>query len=1312
MTGSQAAVAGATVAVFVGGRRTGSAVLVAPRYLVTAAHMLLRRDPGTLAKVPVDQVELEFPGRGPGGQAGRATALRLDLGPASPGVDVAVLDLGEDPPSWLPAPVPVWPAARVPARVKVFGYPLAEGPLNGVWRQFMVAGPATAGAMQLDWIADAGTFPGHSGGPVVDLIGHRLAGILVQGSETGRFDRFLPVTLIAQVWPSLPRGWLMAGAGQAEEGDHFHPRALGQRGLASEEDLFRGRDAALAAVRGWLTAAQPPGRPLVITGQPGAGKSAVLARAVLQLEADRTQSGLAFHGRDASHADLLYAVADLTGVDRCGSAGGLIKALRDHRVGPWLVAMDALDEVATTADRRQIVELLMNLAALPGLRVAVATRPLAAGRDDRYRYGPDALLPTLGITSAGSASLVDLDTDPYFDPAGVRDYAALLLMQVGADPGIPPGGGWNRYRADSQLRDRLAALVAGRADRNYLVAALAAEWLSRDAVVDPAAPGFDPGLIPASVGEALDKYLDGLVPRQKVRVRGLLTALAYARGTGIEDRIWLAFATVLGYQVSVEDLDELRDSAAVDYLLQTTRTADPRPVTRVFHQALTEELLYGRDRPGDENLLVDVLLTEATRTGWQAVYLCEHAAEHAAAADRLDELLEDPVYLAKADPDRLLRALPAATPSPAKRLLQRMGSRLPGRPVEERAAVLELGARQLGARWIADRLAELPPGGRPWSVRWAHEHPVGHDRILGWHDGPVLAVAVGKKDGRAVVVSGGSDGVIRVWDLRTGGLEREWRHGEGRVETVAIGGSAADPVVVSGGEDGKLQRWRLADDPPRGEPLATPPYGGWGKPGGSGKITSAAVGDLAGQQFIVAAYEAGGTVGLWDLDTGQPLGVLEWGSHFPPHEYLSAHVNAVAAGRCNRGPVIVAGHSKGAHRWLRDGGKWVAERLISEHETTWAVALGVLGERPVAVCGVDDRLTTLYLESGQRAIPSYESPDGYIIGVATGKVDGRTVAVSGSYFGSAPGNLRVWDLTDENQPLKGSLVGHYGGSKALAITRLGDRAVLVSGGFDHAVGVWDLAASLDRMPDRVEHQTIEWLQACELGGRPVVVSKSFASVSFSKSWVWHKKVNEDLEDHRKSGDRSFLISHGSTVERQREDTEASWKPVIRVWDQVDGTPIDARSLDLDHLGDLCAIGRVGDTVLGVSVDDPRWPKRFGAREKSTHLRVRDLRSGAQVGRPIPVSGDVRDPIAIGGLGDLPVVVFCDARDSPATMSLLKDNWLQVWDVRAGRLCWEPLPAYQDVRGRTSALSAALPGSQSRLSPRWAGLGSGTCNVVS
>ena len=116
----------------------------------------------TLEKLAVEQVELEFPSQGPGGQPGRTAASRVDLGPASRGVDVAVLDLGEDRPGWLPAPVPVWPAARPPARVQVFGYPLAERLLKGVWRQVTVAGPAAAGCWNPHLSNDGGQPTGSS----------------------------------------------------------------------------------------------------------------------------------------------------------------------------------------------------------------------------------------------------------------------------------------------------------------------------------------------------------------------------------------------------------------------------------------------------------------------------------------------------------------------------------------------------------------------------------------------------------------------------------------------------------------------------------------------------------------------------------------------------------------------------------------------------------------------------------------------------------------------------------------------------------------------------------------------------------------------------------------------------------------------------------------------------------------------------------------------------------------------------------------------------------------------------------------------
>jgi hypothetical protein len=268
---------------------------------------------------------------------------------------------------------------------------------------------------------------------------------------------------------------------------------------------------------------------LVITGQPGAGKSAVLARAALSVEAGHWGPGLAFHARGATVGDFLAALADLTGIDTSASADLLVTSLAGlPGQSPLPVVLDALDEAASDRDRRQIAEALAELAVLPWLRIAVATRTLAVGNP----FAPGGLLPVLGVATRDDHNLIDLDSDTYFDLESLRQFAAALLAQNGMDHPGPPGAAWTQYRAQPGIYRRLAAVIAERAGRNFLVAAMAAVPLSTArTVTDPATKRFDPASIPSGVGEALSKYLDRPDQRQE-RDRELLTALAYARGAG------------------------------------------------------------------------------------------------------------------------------------------------------------------------------------------------------------------------------------------------------------------------------------------------------------------------------------------------------------------------------------------------------------------------------------------------------------------------------------------------------------------------------------------------------------------------------------------------------------------------------------------------------------------------------------------------------------------------------------------------------------------------------------------------------------
>lgn len=158
------------------------------------------------------------------------------------------------------------------------------------------------------------------------------------------------------------------------------------------------------------------------------------------------------------------------------------------------------------------------------------------------------------------------------------------------------------YRAQPGQTKRLAALIAHRADRNFLVAALAAEPLAQEpSALDPAAPGFDPTDIPSSIGEALRKYLDQpRLERRRVRIQGLLEGLAYARGDGVADDLWLAFAAALGYDASIEDSPRCATARR-----RTTCCRPPPPATPPSRGCSTKRSTTNSSPPGPHRRLTN-----------------------------------------------------------------------------------------------------------------------------------------------------------------------------------------------------------------------------------------------------------------------------------------------------------------------------------------------------------------------------------------------------------------------------------------------------------------------------------------------------------------------------------------------------------------------------------------------------------------------------------------------------------------------------------------------------------------------------------
>src|SRR5262249_9874835 len=154
-------------------------------------------------------------------------------------------------------------------------------------------------------------------------------------------------------------------------------------------------------------------------------------------------------------------------------------------------------------------------------------------------------------------------------------------------------------------------------------------------------------------------------------------------------------------------------------------------------------------------------------------------------------------------------------------------------------ALLHLTAHQEDPK-LAPRLKPLLTS--TWQCLWARWERSSPHRVL---VGGGRSVAVGRIDNDLLIVSGGDDGTIRVWNARTG---EPWGRGvirglSGSVDAVAVGEVDGDQVIVSGDEAGTLRMWRVRTDISEGIKLRAH----------RGSVGAVAIGRVGSQPVIVSA---------------------------------------------------------------------------------------------------------------------------------------------------------------------------------------------------------------------------------------------------------------------------------------------------------------------------------------------------------------------------------------------------------------------------------------------------------------------------
>jgi len=619
--------------------------------------------------------------------------------------------------------------------------------------------------------------------------------------------------------------------------EHWIPKATGAE-IGAVGWYFTGRRTALDEILSWLSGDLFDDRVRVVTGGPGSGKSALLARIVtlsdpatriaalssensIQLKTGIVEGliTVAIHARRKTLTEIVRLVADQLNIPASNPAE-LLEAFKT-RNEKAVVILDALDEAENPNE--VVLEILKPLSALSNILLLIGTRPDSTQTGRRFQ--------ALGASTVE----IDLDQPRYFNSGDVVLYVQRRLLCEEEPARHTP------YRDKPDLARAVATAVAVRSGKVFLVARTVIQSLiALENPVDTSLPGWIENL-PTGIEDAFEQFLSGfdLSACEQVSsavAKAVLMPLAYAEGEGLPwVSIWSRVAAALsGILVTDSDIAQVLRRAA-PFIVEAQEAN--QSVYRLYHEEFVRYLrAQCRDAEPESTITLALLALVPSENGkllWDKVhqpYILNHLSTHAAkVSGLLDAIIVDPCYLVRADPVRLLASINRSEGNHSisgvaqeMRGLYRLGHHYLRQTLnpDERAAYLELRAHMQGSCEAMKAFGRLEIQSA-WRVRWAHSQPKRIHVTLEGHTSSVNSVAIVEVDnGRRLIVSGGSDSIVRVWDLE-----------------------AAIPIGV--------------------------PFIGHGS-----SVNSVAVGKLRNGRRVVVSGSNDCTVRVWDLETGVPVGEL------------------------------------------------------------------------------------------------------------------------------------------------------------------------------------------------------------------------------------------------------------------------------------------------------------------------------------------------------------------------------------------------------------------------------------------------------
>jgi WD40 repeat protein len=1086
---------------------------------------------------------------------------------------------------------------------------------------------------------------------------------------------------------------------------HFLPKA---RGIEASETgwFFTGRTTALRRISTWLRTARQG--IFVVTGSAGTGKSAVLGRVItLSVPAYRKQAHaagvldgaeegtvpdegdvqVAFHARERRVEELLAFLAEQLDVIDAREAADLYEPLAHQAAGlshGFTIVVDGLDEAFGGHARRMVDEVLIPLGTRPGVKILVGTRP---GVKD---WSPAGQL---------SESVVDLDQEPETE-ADIRDYAYRRLTAPSSSyAGFPEVA--NRIAAAVTDASMTTSPLAEPRVGSFLVARVITKMLTTSPPLDITQAGWEQTL-PKGLEEAFHEDLAAYgrrhTPAIEVTIRDLLRTLAWDEGQGVPRRLIPAMAlAVTGRNYTYDDVTTLLREAAGHI---SEAEAAGWALYRLYHERFREVLRADTPELASEvhARIADQLLAAGRELGWADAdpYLQRVLPRHAAFGRRLDVLLAEDGYLEIADPDALLPLLPlggGGSTGSSARTYRRAVHGLRGlRPVE-RALALDIAA-------LAGSEGDRRPHDE-FRVRWRRGPQVSHLQELVGHRHTVSAVAFGEVDGQPVVVSGGRDETVRLWDARTGQPRGEPLRGhQGEVRALSFGEVDGQPVVASGGQDRIVRLWdartgQLLGEPLRGHETSVDAVafghvdgqpvvasGGqdtvrfWdartgqllGEPlrGHQGEVRALSFGEVDGQP-VVASGGQDRIVRLWDARTGQLLG-----------EPLRGHetsVDAVAFGHVDGQPVVASGGQDTVRFWDARTGQPRGEPPRGRELYVKALAFGEVDGHPVVASGGQDRIVRLWdARTGQLLGEPLRGHETWVDAVALGHVDGQPVVVSGS----RDKTVRIWDPRTGLPPGQ-PLPGHGATVTSVAFGEVDGHPVVVSGSADTTVRLWDAGTGMPRGELLGSHDPLAPVTSVafgEIDGQPVVVSGGQNKVR-----LWDARTGLPRGEPLPGRHRSEVMAVAlGEVDGQLVIASGGRDDTVRLWDARTGLP---RGVLLRH----------GGWVMTLSFGDVDRQPVVASGGQDT-VRLWDARTGLRRGEPLRGHQGWVRAVALGEIDAQPVVV-----------SGGQDGTVRLWDARTGLRRGEPLRGHEgEIRavalGQVDDQPVVISGGEDRTVRLW------------